>query len=360
MTDASITLIITWILIAILLVFQPWITHHNLQFGVAFKENPIKKEPYIKAFRNRYFVLMLGGAVLIGFFLILWLFMENFRMKEMIVPYTGGIVALVFYGSTLFAIFHAKTMKMQIGNGSKNRISKMERHHFYDKTICSHSSNLLSSKWMLALVPVPLATYGVAILGYSYMAHFLPTHYSFIRVDSWTAKSWWIALLPAIVETVIAVVIGIAYLFMRKMPVFVDERKGTSTRAYRFHRYMLLLFLIFGVLIEIIFLMITVGFLRPIHPLWFAWPVLLSFVDILFVFLLYIQLIRIEKSKGSLSKHTSTWIWGVFYYNPLDPAVFVEKQTRIGYTINFARPGGWIFLIGVIGFVIATVLFSAG
>lgn len=44
---------------------------------------------------------------------------------------------------------------------------------------------------------------------------------------------------------------------------------------------------------------------------------------------------------GTLDEH---WKWGVFYYNPDDPALLVEKRFGIGYTMNFARSLAWIIL----------------
>lgn len=38
------------------------------------------------------------------------------------------------------------------------------------------------------------------------------------------------------------------------------------------------------------------------------------------------------------------WKWGVFYYNPDDDAIFVEKRFGVGYTMNFARPMAWLIL----------------
>ncbi len=38
------------------------------------------------------------------------------------------------------------------------------------------------------------------------------------------------------------------------------------------------------------------------------------------------------------------WKWGLFYYNPEDPALLVKKRVGIGWTINFAHRGAWIFL----------------
>ena len=39
------------------------------------------------------------------------------------------------------------------------------------------------------------------------------------------------------------------------------------------------------------------------------------------------------------------WRLGLFYYSPEDPALFVEKRIGIGYTLNFARPMAWLFVV---------------
>jgi uncharacterized membrane protein len=38
------------------------------------------------------------------------------------------------------------------------------------------------------------------------------------------------------------------------------------------------------------------------------------------------------------------WRLGMFYFNPDDPALFVEKRIGIGYTVNFAHASGWIIM----------------
>jgi len=42
------------------------------------------------------------------------------------------------------------------------------------------------------------------------------------------------------------------------------------------------------------------------------------------------------------------WYGGMIYYNPQDPAIFVEKRVGIGYTMNFANPLGWLLVGGII------------
>jgi len=38
------------------------------------------------------------------------------------------------------------------------------------------------------------------------------------------------------------------------------------------------------------------------------------------------------------------WHGGEFYYNPADPALFVEKRVGIGLTLNFGHRGSWVVL----------------
>ncbi len=38
------------------------------------------------------------------------------------------------------------------------------------------------------------------------------------------------------------------------------------------------------------------------------------------------------------------WKAGIFYVNPNDPAIFVEKRFGIGYTLNFGNPRAWLIL----------------
>ncbi len=41
----------------------------------------------------------------------------------------------------------------------------------------------------------------------------------------------------------------------------------------------------------------------------------------------------------------SCWKWGLFYINPRDPALFVQKRFGIGYTINLGNRWSWILAL---------------
>jgi len=52
------------------------------------------------------------------------------------------------------------------------------------------------------------------------------------------------------------------------------------------------------------------------------------------------------------------WKLGVFYWNPDDEALLVEKRFGIGYTLNFGRPASWVILAATIAIPIAMALFA--
>jgi len=41
------------------------------------------------------------------------------------------------------------------------------------------------------------------------------------------------------------------------------------------------------------------------------------------------------------------WKANIFYYNPNDSALFVEKREGLGYTFNFANRWSWGLLLGL-------------
>jgi uncharacterized membrane protein len=52
------------------------------------------------------------------------------------------------------------------------------------------------------------------------------------------------------------------------------------------------------------------------------------------------------------------WKWGLFYYNPADPALWVEKRFGIGWTFNFGNPRAWFVLGAILLFAAAVPVLS--
>jgi hypothetical protein len=42
------------------------------------------------------------------------------------------------------------------------------------------------------------------------------------------------------------------------------------------------------------------------------------------------------------------WRWGLFYYNPADPTLFIQHRSGPGYTVNFAKGMAWVMALLVV------------
>jgi uncharacterized membrane protein len=52
------------------------------------------------------------------------------------------------------------------------------------------------------------------------------------------------------------------------------------------------------------------------------------------------------------------WKAGIFYVNPDDPALLIEKRFGIGYTVNFGRPVAWVILAAVLLIPLAAIVLA--
>lgn len=68
-----------------------------------------------------------------------------------------------------------------------------------------------------------------------------------------------------------------------------------------------------------------------------------------------IRAARMPSSGEGPSSSADHWHWGIFYYNPTDPELIVERRVGFGYTFNMARPAAWL-LTG--GFLLIPILLA--
>jgi uncharacterized membrane protein len=83
---------------------------------------------------------------------------------------------------------------------------------------------------------------------------------------------------------------------------------------------------------------IVIASLATIGPLAFHMPAMLEINDRLR-----------ELGADELGTRKDAWrLGGMIYYAPDDPALFVPKTSSVGSTMNFARPGAWFFIAGIV------------
>lgn len=47
-------------------------------------------------------------------------------------------------------------------------------------------------------------------------------------------------------------------------------------------------------------------------------------------------------------KNDEFWKWGITYYNPNDPAIWIKKKVGIGWTLNFAHLESWVIIFMIL------------
>jgi uncharacterized membrane protein len=67
---------------------------------------------------------------------------------------------------------------------------------------------------------------------------------------------------------------------------------------------------------------------------------------------------RQAASSGGDGTDEQHWKAGIFYVNPSDPALFVERRFGFGWTLNFGRPTAYLFMLAIVGFIAVSLLLS--
>jgi uncharacterized membrane protein len=99
-----------------------------------------------------------------------------------------------------------------------------------------------------------------------------------------------------------------------------------------------------------------IGAISPQYSVAFALGLSLFFIIITII--RSIQLSRKMKLLARDEQADRFWKAGLFYFNPDDPSLLVEKRYGLGWTINFARPLGWLIMIIFLMIIVLVVVFG--
>lgn len=100
--------------------------------------------------------------------------------------------------------------------------------------------------------------------------------------------------------------------------------------------------------------------LQPLYARTLSLPWLLGGVLVITAALL-IPMLRAAMNPSNTSTPkppANVWRWGIFYYNPDDPALMVQKRFGIGYTLNFANSKSWLLLLAALLLPLAATLLT--
>jgi uncharacterized membrane protein len=184
-------------------------------------------------------------------------------------------------------------------------------------------------------------------------------------------KRYPVVLLPVGLQLLLILIYAVVNygIAASKQQIDADDPRGSLQRNLIFRRKWSGFILVTGFLMTAMFGSIPLQMLLQYDPginaaLWLALIViiLLSVVRLGFVTGQGGSRIRLPGAGAATGKANRDddkyWILGQFYFNPDDPALFLEKRFGIGWTLNFARPLAWIIFLAPI-LVVALLVYLA-
>ena len=59
-------------------------------------------------------------------------------------------------------------------------------------------------------------------------------------------------------------------------------------------------------------------------------------------------IVSLNSNNSTFQNNSSLWKFGIFYYNPQDPSLFLKRRSGNGFAINWAKKTVWLMLLVIL------------
>lgn len=216
--------------------------------------------------------------------------------------------------------------------------------------------------WIVPMIAIATATLLLTLWRYPHLPAVLPTHFGPSgQPDAYAKKSVVVALIPFFAQSGLILLIGLIIAFVRRMRTPLDPAlPRTSAVQQRVFRHRMTMALgVMGITTALSLSATELGVLNVLPLPIAGWGIVLFLMLGLAVTMGIVartgqlggrvQVGVKEQPTGTAARDDDRfWKGGVFYYNPENPAFWVPKRFGVGWTLNFAHPGSWIVIGGIV------------
>lgn len=357
----SIIILLLMILpIAAILIFTPYLTRETVSFGVSISEEMYYSAP-IRSLRKQYAWISgcLYTALLIGCLLAFQIIgVEQLSEQSIVVGIT--VTLLVILSLALNLTFHFKMKKYKAANPMLSSSSAM----LSIDTDFRKQKLMFSNKWFIIHIAVTLCSALLALYYYDRFPQMLPMKFDFEgNVTREAVKSYRTLLGLNVMQMLM---IGLFMFINWSIPKSKQQiNPGDPGRSARnnaiFRRRWSIYIIITGFMMVLLFSFIQLNMLFELNAN-IVGNVSLAMSALVISGAVWLSITtgqggsRISKSDVPSSiqplNDDSSWKLGSIYYNPRDPAIFIEKRIGVGWTVNFGHPISWVVLIGTTAIII--------
>lgn len=349
---AYVMMVVTFVPIVLITAFIPYVTRRTESFGVSIPEDAYNSEE-IKAMRKNYsWQTALFGAAVTAAGLITDLV---FSLQSTVFPI--AIFVFIVGSFLIYLVFHNRMKSLKAGGKwqeTRSEVVAVDTGFRNQKITFSHW-------WFLIPFGISLVSTVLTLIFYQQIPARIPMHYNAGgHVDRWADKSYrTVLLMPLLQLFLTALFLFINTVILKsKQQIDVAQPEKSAHQNQVFRKRWSGFNLISGTVIVLLFSFIQLTYfisvsskVMTVIPIVVVGGIIIA--TIVLAFTTGQGGSRVKTVKGKQGEAINRdddryWKLGKFYFNPDDPAVWVEKRFGIGWTVNFAHPLGWGTLLLII------------
>ncbi|MFZ4453609.1 DUF1648 domain-containing protein [Salibacterium aidingense] len=342
--------------VALILACIPYLTRRTESFGVSIPEKVYHTEP-LKLIRKRYVrAILLLTVILIGGFLWAGLMMTA-NEETLSMVFAAFMLLLIALSFGVYLKFHNEMKRIKKeSNWAQDKTQKVVvRTDFHARKLT------YSNLWYGIPFAIAILTTLLTALFYDRLPNVLPMKINFAgEVTNAVEKSYRTAFFLPIMQSYLILL----FIFINTVIAKSKQQLNAGAPEKSFQQLTLFrrrwsLFLLFtSILLTIMFSLMQWSYFYPTNQHMVPIVSLLCSGIIIIAALVLsfstgqggsrIQIEGEEQGESVDREEDIHWKLGQIYFNPNDPALFLEKRFGVGWTINLARPTAWLLLIGII------------
>ncbi|MFW9928742.1 MAG: DUF1648 domain-containing protein [Candidatus Thorarchaeota archaeon] len=345
------------VLVAFVGFITPFILRENILFGSRFP-NEIINHPEVENLKRNYKHLYL--SIYIPFLLALGLFLYYSPENNY---FLGGVIVEAVLLYLIYAVYNKKAKELKKELLSQENYNTKKEVLTVD-TKFREGKYIISIWWFLPSLIIILLNIFILFHNYNKIPDQIILHFNLEGVATGlTNKSYLHVLIIPLTSMLILVAFLVMYFFIKMSKQELDSNKPVTSKLR--DRYFRLIWSDYAVILctmlvaWMFFVSLHIDKLLVISGNAFEiFNIAIPFLIISSTLILTLKTgqsgskLRIKANELATGMNNvdddSSWKFGMIYYNPHDPSIFVQKRMGIGWTVNMGRPAGIVILIALI------------
>lgn len=339
--------------------FTPYITRKTESFGVTIPSD-LYQHKTIATYRKQY----AKYSLVIGLIFILLLIISWFSVSEYvwIWIFTAGVFVYLIVTFFIYLHYHKKMKQLK----AKEKWFEKRKEVLAVDLSFYNEKKTLSNWWFSIPFLIVVAVTAWSFLNYDLIPDEIPMQFNFDGEVTRSVEKSPVALItfPLLQLFLIGLFIVTNIIIGRsKQQINPANPEKSAKQNLIFRRRWSLFTVISSILLIIVLSLPQFSFVLNLNPN-VLFMIIMVIVGLIVVGAFLITIftgqggsringnganVVIGKSGEKINRDDDKyWKLGIFYFNPQDPANWVEKRFGSGWTANFAKPIPWIFLLLVI------------